>query len=351
MRNPERWRKIALAFFISGCGAAPAAFLLPGISPDSWMRGFLFLYGLMAIIFGGGTALFRHFDVRAKKALARGEDVIARWRVEPDAWNDFIALDRHWNEGHDFVPNELSQPLSVSVEGVEVIVGRSAIQIDQSVHRLTGGAPEVTSADLHDLRPGVIELQLYYPGGGQGASGVPRPPTRTELRFPVGKGAWREAAMVVAHYRGDTPRKADFLHGPGDGRNQEDLSKCYQCGYETYRLMSHCPQCGWGLQSKRWSRRYGCMLLLMGLFISTIMTLLLIDFGPKLLHATTGSTGFSGTAGQGRIALAILGAVEVFGVTTLGYGLWQVVTGRRSKWVIYFVIGVAVALGIIALAL
>ncbi|HEX4665789.1 MAG TPA: hypothetical protein VH207_04245 [Chthoniobacterales bacterium] len=237
MRNPERWRKIALRFFISGGVTAPAAFLLPGLSPDSWMRGFLFIYGLMAIIFGGGTALFRHFDVRTKKALARGEDVIAGWRVE-----------RGWD----------------------------------------------------------------------GARSLP----------------WRY------------PRKADFLHGTGDGRNLEDLSRCYHCGYETYRLMSHCPQCGRGMQSKRWSRRYGWMLLLMGLFISTIMTLLLIDFGPKLLHPSTGSTGFSGTSGQGRIALAILGAVEVFGITALGYGIWQVVTGRRSKWVIYFAVGVAVALGV-----
>src|SRR6187200_1096120 len=99
MRNPEGWRKIALAFFISGCVAAPAAFLLSGLSRDSWMRGFLFIYGLMAII-------------------------IACWRVEPEAWNDFVALDRRWNEDRDFRPNELSHPLSVPVEGVEVIVGR-----------------------------------------------------------------------------------------------------------------------------------------------------------------------------------------------------------------------------------
>ena len=157
--------------------------------------------------------------------------------------------------------------------------------------------------------------------------------------------------MVVAHYRGDTPRKADFFHGKGDGGNPEDLSRCYHCGYETYRLMSHCPECGRSLQSKRWSRRYGCLLVAIGLFISTIMTLLLVDFGPKMLHPNGGSTGFSGTAGEGRIAFGILGVVELFGVTALGYGLWQMVSGRRSKWGIYFAIGVAVALLIITLAL
>jgi len=352
MRNPERWRKIALGFFIPGCVAAPAAFLLPGLSPNSWAQSFLFIYGLMAIIFGGGTALFRHFDVRAKEALARGEDVIARWRVEPDAWNDFVALDRRWNEGRDFVPNELSEPVSAPAEGVEVIVGRTAIQIDQSVHRFTGGAPEVTSAQLHDFRPGVIELKLYYPGGGHGASGVPRGPTRTALRFPVGRGAWREAGMAVAHYRGDTPRKADFFHGKGDGGNPEDLSRCYHCGYETCRLMSHCPQCGRGIQSKRWSRRCGWILLVAGFFISAVMALVLLALGPGLVGAAGGGgLRFSGSAGEARLALGIIGAVTLFGLITTGYGVFQIVTGRRSKWVIYFAIGFAVTLGLVALVL
>jgi hypothetical protein len=43
--------------------------------------------------------------------------------------------------------------------------------------------------------------------------------------------------------------------------------------------------------------------------------------------------------------------VEVFGLTALGYGLWQLLTGRRSKRVIYFAIGLAVAIGILTLAL
>ncbi len=351
MRNPQRSRKIALAFFVSGVLATAAPFLLPGLTSDSSARPWLFIYGLSAIIFGGGTALFRHFDVRAKEALARGEDIIARWRVEPAAWTDFVAADREWNQGRDALFNELSLPGSVPDEGVEVIVGRNTVQIDQSIHRITGGVPEVTSATLHDLRPSVIELQLYYPGGGHGASGVPRAPSRSALRFPVGTGAWKEAGIVVAHYRGDTPRKEDFFHGKGDGTEPEDLTKCYNCGYETHRLMSHCPQCGRSMQSKRWSRRYGWILLVFGIVISAVIGMVLLAIGPALLGRSGAGVRFSGSPAETRIVLGILGAVEIFGITAACYGLWQIVTGRRSKWVIYFAIGLALALGLVVLFL
>ncbi|MEO7168709.1 MAG: hypothetical protein ABI016_16960 [Chthoniobacterales bacterium] len=351
MLNPSRGRTIALYFFASGWVASAAAFLLPGLSEGNWVRTGLFIYGLSAIIFGGGTALFRHFDVRAKEALARGEGIIARWRVEAEAWHEFVALDRQWNEGGETLPNELSRPEIVPADGVEVIVGKDAIQIGESIHRLTGGMPEVTAATLVESRPAVIDLQLYYPGGGYGASGVPHSARRAALRFPVGQNAGNEAGAVVAHYRGDTPREASFYHGKGDGTNLEDLTKCYNCGFETHKLMSHCPQCGTSMQSKRWSRRYGVMLFGLGLAISLVIGFVLLATASMLLHpgASSGGSRFSGTAEQGRLFLGILGTVELFGITAMCYGLWQIVTGRRSKWVIYFVVGLAAVLFLVAL--
>jgi hypothetical protein len=43
--------------------------------------------------------------------------------------------------------------------------------------------------------------------------------------------------------------------------------------------------------------------------------------------------------------------VESFGITAICYGLWQIVTERRSKWVIYFLIGLCVALGVVAVSI
>ena len=353
MQKPERSRNIALGFFASGLVTAAASFLLPGLPEGSWVRTCLFIYGLSAIIFGGGTALFRHFDTRAKGKLARGEDVIGRWRVDASAWREFVALDQQWNRERDVLTNELSHPGELPENGIEVIVGKNSVQIGESIHRLTSGMPEVTAATLIDSRPAVVELQLYYPGGGHGASGVPHSSRRAALRFPVGSGSWKEAAGVVAHYRGDTPRKPNFFHGAGDGANPEDLTKCYKCGYETYKLVSHCPQCGRAMQSKRWSRRYGWILLVLGICISGVIGLVLMAIGPKLLAAISGSggTGFSGSVADARLAFGILSAVELFGVTAVCYGLWQIVTGRRNKWVIYFMVGICALLALVAVFL
>lgn len=353
MPSPRRARKIALVFFASGWLTCLAAFVLPGLPEDHGLRTCLFIYGLSAFLFGGGAALFRHLDVQAQAALARGEDVLARWQVEPAAWEEFVAADQHWNQVGEFLPNELSIPVTVPPEDVGVIVGRTAIQVGESVHRLADGMPEVTEAALHDRQPAVVELQLYYRGGGHGASGIPHSPRRATLRFPVGRGCWREAGVVVAHYRGELGRKPDFFHGKADGSNPEDLSKCYHCGYETYRLLSHCPQCGRSLQSKRWSRRYGAILSVLGLIISSVIGFVLLLLLPKLLHAgaASGGVGFSGSAAQAWLVLGVLLVVELFGVTTMCYGLWQVVTGRRSKRVIYFAVVLVLLLLVFAFLL
>lgn len=208
--------------------------------------------------------------------------------------------------------------------------------------------PEVTEAILHDLQPGVIEMYLYYPGGGHGASGVPQSPKRSALRFPVASGAWKEAQSAIAQYRGDTPRRADFFHGKGDGSDPEDLTQCYHCGYETFKLMSHCPQCGRAMQSKRWSRRYGWALVSLGAIISGVMTFILYDLIVKL-HS--GAVRISGGRTQEKLGFAVMGLVDVFGFTAFFHGIWQIVTGRRSKWVIYFAIAIAVILGLFAVLL
>lgn len=139
---------------------------------------------------------------------------------------------------NEFSPAEAAEP-----NGVEVIVGKAAVQIGESIHRVPlRSTPEITEARLHDGTPPVIELLLSYPAYAT-RFGM-RPPRYTALRFPVGQGALADARQVVAHFRGDLPGEPDFLHGRGDGTDAEDLSKCYHCGYETHKFRSHCPKCG-----------------------------------------------------------------------------------------------------------
>jgi ABC-type Na+ efflux pump permease subunit len=77
------------------------------------------------------------------------------------------------------------------------------------------------------------------------------------------------------------------------------------------------------------------------------------DLGPSLINpgAPTSGTRFTGTPAKGRMILAIFGAVLAFGLTALGYGLWQMFTGRRSKRVIYFMVALALILMLLACVL
>jgi len=304
-----------------------------------------FFYGLSAILVGGGLALFWHLDARAKAALARGEDILARWQIDAATWSDFKTLNDEINRRPECLFNELSIRDEVPTEGIEIIVGKTAIQIDGSIHRFPAhSTPEVTHSQLHEnlTGPSYIELLLYYPGGGHGASGVPIRPTRTAVRFPVVGTAWRDARIIVAHFGGLLPGKPDIFHGTGDGNNPEDLSRCWSCGYETYIYKSHCPECGSTLQSKRWSRRFGFVLSLCGLFITGLMGTVSYYMVPQLLQPGVEINGsrFSGNTTQAFIVLGIFGLVLSFGASAMFYGLWQMKTGKRNIRVVYSMVGI-----------
>lgn len=353
MRSPRLWRNIGLAFLASGIAASSAAFLLPDAAVGNSARALLMIFGLTALVFGGGTALSRLFDAREQDALVRGEDVIARWRVDAETWRAFIAHDRTLDQESGGPVNELSIRDIVPADGIEVIVGKSAVQIDGSIHALPlRGTPEITHVELNTsrVRPSFVELRLYYPGGGQGASGVPRSATRTVLRFPVTAGALRDAEAVVAHYGGAQPGTKDSFHGQGDGTDPEDLSTCARCGFSTHKFMSHCSECGASMQSVRWSRRFGIGLFACGLFISAAIGAVIVNTAPLFLHPGQSIDGaeFSGSAAQGLLFLGIMGIVAAFGVMAMLYGLWQALSGKRDKRVIGFIVGLAALLWLIA---
>jgi len=345
--TPHRARTIALAFFGGGIAASIAPFVLPTAAAGDTARGILFTAGVMALLFGGFTALFRHRDARAMDALARGERIIARWRVDAGTWHAFTEhVGTLGMLSDDPAPAD-----SISHGAIDVIVGEDAVQVGRSIVVLPRhGTPEVTHARLHtsevSSRPSFVELGLYYPGGGEGASGIPRSPTRALLRFPVVPEALADAERVVAHYAGARPGAPTFFHGRGDGGDPEDVSACYRCGHQTHKFVRHCPRCGASMQSRRWSRRYGVGLLLCGLFITGLMGWVVLNFAPPLLRpgVRLGHTRFTGTAAQGLAILGIMGLLLAFGVASALYGGWQIATGRRSLRVVSGIVGIAAVL-------
>ncbi len=152
MRDPHRWRTIGL--WGLGLGALSLALLPLGYDQGVGVRFALMWVGAMGVMFGGFLALFQHQYVRAKQALARGEDLIARWRVEADDWQRFLASDPQWSSHANGRLNEFSPSEAAEPNGVEVIVGKAAVQIGDSIHRVPlRSTPEITEALLHDGTP------------------------------------------------------------------------------------------------------------------------------------------------------------------------------------------------------
>lgn len=355
MRDSRRWRNLSLVVLATAPPALALPWLLPADVAGDGLRGGLFCYGLMALFFGGDAAISLHRNLRAKAALARGEDVIARWRLSPEQWRAFLALDGRAPDSGPGPANELTPRDDIPPDGVEVIVGRDAVLVDGSIHRIPQhGAPEVLSAELRDNdgvgAPATIELRLKYPGVGASSSGAPRGPTYTRLCFPLPGPAWRDARRVVAHFNRDLPGTPDFFHGRGDGSDPEDLSTCWSCGFQTHKYRSQCERCGASLLSRRWSRRFGLVLTLCGLFITGLMSTVLYLALPLLMRpgVSVGGNRFDGSPAAALGVTLVLGAVFVFGVTALGYGLWQMATGKRNLKVAKVMLAIAGALALVA---
>lgn len=273
-----------------------------------------------------------------------GPDVMARWRVDAALWRDFLVLEQQ--RASEPEANELP-PVNDIGAAVEIVVEPDAIWVaGKRVSLPLRGTPEVLSAALHSQAgaPDILELRLKEPPYASGTRLMPASYSR--LSVPIPPANWREARKVAAHFNRDVPGKPDFFHGRGDGSDPEDLSRCWKCGHETWKFKSECERCGAGLQSRRWSRRFGIVLTLCGLIISGLMGAVLFNMLPMLLRpgVDIGGSRFSGSPTMAAVVLVILGAVFAFGLVALGYGLWQIATGKRSHRVAKVMLALATAL-------
>ena len=207
MRDPHRLRALGVAIVATGVAALLPAFVLPKEMADSWVVGVGFVGGLMAIIFGSLWTSWRHREARAKDALLLGKDLIARWRVDPETWVKFHELNRSFNI------NTVSVRKRVPTQGVEIVIGPSAIMVDDSVYRLNqaalsngemivwGGDWLVEQCSLHPGPPRCICLYAFM-------GNAPGKRAYTNLIFPIAPGVEREADRAFQHF---SRRAAEYL--------------------------------------------------------------------------------------------------------------------------------------------
>jgi len=96
-------------------------------------------------------------------------------------------------------------------------------------------------------------------------------------------------------------------------------------------------------------RLIGGLLIFIGVMLMGTISYITSLLAPAMAHPGqyVGGTNFSGTPEQARSILMLFGVVGVFGLMSFVYGLWMIVTGRRS---IAMMIGVWVLAAILVSA-
>ena len=114
------------------------------------------------------------------------------------------------------------------------------------------------------------------------------------------------------------------------------LRRCEKCEFETQEKIIQCPRCGRRLISPTVLRTLGGIQLALGLTLVVGMGILTFNLAPSLLQPGKLDEGmrFSGTRDTGLLILGLFGLVMAFGFTSTVSGLWQIITGRRNKWIV-----------------
>ena len=120
----------------------------------------------------------------------------------------------------------------------------------------------------------------------------------------------------------------------------DELRRCFKCGYETTEKLRRCPTCGRALLSTKTVRRLGWVQLAAGLFLVVFVGMITFYLAPDLLGIGVSKAGtrFTGTPEQGRATVGLFGLVIVFGFASTFNGILQIKTGRRNKFMLYFIL-------------
>jgi MFS family permease len=94
----------------------------------------------------------------------------------------------------------------------------------------------------------------------------------------------------------------------------------------------------------------GWLLLFCGVFLAGLIGYIANLMAPSMTHPgeLTGGMTFNGTAQQAQSIFMLFGAIIVFGLASILYGLWMIITGRRSIALMIGVLALALALFLVA---
>ena len=125
---------------------------------------------------------------------------------------------------------------------------------------------------------------------------------------------------------------------------------CMSCGFDGETASISCPQCSRRLRTTTETRISGLLQTFAGLLLIGLMGFIGQWFYGIVGEVQQNGHGrFNGTDQEMMVMAAIFGFVILFGIVSFVAGLWQLMTGKRNKVLIWLVAGIGLVLALGAL--
>lgn len=111
---------------------------------------------------------------------------------------------------------------------------------------------------------------------------------------------------------------------------------CDGCKFETEEPAGHCPRCRRPLSKTSTVRRLGWVLAVLGGLLAAFMAWLTYVVAGLMARSDEPGAGarFTGDSTDAAFIYGIFGVVLALSVTFVLAGIWQIVYGRRNKWLV-----------------
>ena len=147
------------------------------------------------------------------------------------------------------------------------------------------------------------------------------------------------------------PQPATASYAAAPAAPQGELRICYKCDFETREAVDRCPRCGFKRVLTPTSIRVlGGVLVGIGLFLVLFMGAISILVAGIVANSNdpNATSRFEGGTKELAIIFGLFGLIIAFGATSAVAGVMQLVRGRRSKMMVRVILGIFIALIVVA---
>ncbi len=201
MRNPIRKAGICLVLTLLGLALLLFA-TSHGKQPGALLSVIAGVAGLFLAIVSSFAFMWTLFSALGYVRLLAGQNVIARWHVNPAEWERFRAFDALRATQDISLRNDFRVRKKTPPHGVDIIVGRGKLIADGAYHTLRRwSSPSLRAVNWAPapVDPECLEFTVEYPRGRYGGM------FNLTLRLPVPASARSEGVRVFEHYRSIAP--------------------------------------------------------------------------------------------------------------------------------------------------